>query len=48
MFNALELMHNGSVFSALNFAPGDGTLNYYLYNYALNEFPGGQNALVLF
>ena len=48
VFNALELLQNGSVFSTLNFAPGDGNLNYYLYNYALKEFPGSKNGLVLF
>lgn len=35
VYNALQLMDNGSVFEALQFGPGDGKLNYYLYNYRL-------------
>jgi hypothetical protein len=41
-------MDNEQVFEPLKFAGGDGTLHYYLYNYALHDFPGRLNALVLF
>jgi len=33
VFNALDIMQNGSFLHALGFAPGDGTLHYYLYNW---------------
>ena len=48
MFNALELMENGDVFSNLNFMRGDGNLHYYLYNYGVAQFEGNLNGLVLF
>lgn len=48
VFNALALMDNEQVFEPLKFASGDGLLHYYLYNYALHDFPGRLNALVLF
>jgi glycylpeptide N-tetradecanoyltransferase len=31
--NCLELMDNHHILEELRFAPGDGTLNYYVYNY---------------
>lgn len=33
VFNCLDIMENGSVFSDLQFGPGDGSLYYYLYNW---------------
>jgi glycylpeptide N-tetradecanoyltransferase len=33
VFNALKLMDNESFLKELKFKPGDGTLNYYLYNW---------------
>ncbi len=48
VFNALELMDNKSIFEELKFAAGDGNLNYYLYNYALQDFAPSLNGLVLF
>ncbi|KMZ72162.1 Glycylpeptide N-tetradecanoyltransferase 1 [Zostera marina] len=37
VFNALDLMHNGSFLKELKFGPGDGQLHYYLYNYRLKS-----------
>ena len=34
VFNALDLMENGSVMKELKFGPGDGHLQYYLYNWS--------------
>ncbi len=35
VFNALALMDNKSFFEPLHFGPGDGHLQYYVYNYRL-------------
>ncbi len=35
VFNALNLMENGTFMQPLLFGPGDGHLQYYLYNYRL-------------
>ncbi|CAM8887178.1 unnamed protein product [Rhodiola kirilowii] len=37
VFNALDVMHNESFLKELKFGPGDGQLNYYLYNYRLRN-----------
>ncbi|KAL1538155.1 glycylpeptide N-tetradecanoyltransferase [Salvia divinorum] len=37
VFNALHIMLNKTFFSELKFAPGEGKLNYYLYNYRLKH-----------
>lgn len=37
VFNALDLMENGTILRELKFGPGDGRLHYYLYNYRLTE-----------
>ena len=34
VFNALDLMQNGTFLEELKFGPGDGRLQYYLYNWA--------------
>jgi glycylpeptide N-tetradecanoyltransferase len=39
VFNALELGDNPSFLKDLKFGPGDGTLNYYLYNWRLSAAP---------
>ena len=47
VFNALDIMHNESVFSSLLFAKGDGSLKYYLYNYACPEILPNELGIVL-
>ncbi|KAF5805376.1 putative glycylpeptide N-tetradecanoyltransferase [Helianthus annuus] len=37
VFNALDVMENESFLKELKFGPGDGQLQYYLYNYRLNQ-----------
>uniref|UniRef100_A0A1D1XGR6 Glycylpeptide N-tetradecanoyltransferase n=1 Tax=Anthurium amnicola TaxID=1678845 RepID=A0A1D1XGR6_9ARAE len=37
VFNALDVMHNGTFLKELKFGPGDGQLHYYLYNYRLQH-----------
>lgn len=47
VFNALDLMDNGTVFKELKFGPGDGHLRYYLYNWACPAMPHSKMGLVL-
>jgi glycylpeptide N-tetradecanoyltransferase len=50
VFNALDLMENEpeAILSALKFGIGDGNLQYYLYNWRLNEeLPSSEIGLVL-
>jgi len=35
VFNALDIMNNEEFLHELKFAPGDGYLHYYLYNWSL-------------
>ena len=35
VFNALDILDNQSFLNELKFAPGDGYLHYYLYNWNL-------------
>lgn len=44
VFNALTLMDNGMFLEQQKFAPGDGQLHYYLFNYRANAINGGLNA----
>ena len=37
VFNALDIMNNVEFLEELKFAPGDGYLHYYLYNWNLNN-----------
>ncbi|OBT85691.1 hypothetical protein VE02_05968 [Pseudogymnoascus sp. 03VT05] len=41
VFNALTLMDNALFLEQQKFAPGNGQLNYYLYNYRANPIAGG-------
>lgn len=41
VFNALTLMDNPSFLEDLKFGPGDGFLNYYLYNWKIKPISGG-------
>jgi len=47
VFNALDLMENSQFLEDLKFGKGDGNLQYYLYNYRLNELAPGELGLVL-
>lgn len=47
VFNALDLQENGTVVRDLKFGPGDGHLQYYLYNWACPEMKPEQMGLVL-
>lgn len=47
VYNALELMDNGPVFQPLNFAAGDGVLNYYIYNWKSPTMKASDVGLVL-
>lgn len=49
VFNALDIMDYGEVFSKLNFHPGDGFLKYYLFNWVLENklLPPSQLGAVL-
>lgn len=47
VFNALTLMENKTVLEELKFAPGDGNLKYYLYNWACPEIQDDKIGIVL-
>ncbi|KCV72722.1 hypothetical protein H696_00300 [Fonticula alba] len=47
VFNCLDIMTNSEFFSQLDFGVGDGTLNFYLYNWAMPTVPGGKVSVVL-
>jgi glycylpeptide N-tetradecanoyltransferase len=47
VFNALDVMENGTVFKDLKFGIGDGHLQYYLYNWGCPEMPPEKVGLVL-
>jgi glycylpeptide N-tetradecanoyltransferase len=44
VFNALSLLDNALFLDDLKFGPGDGHLNYYLFNYRAMPIAGGTNA----
>ena len=43
VFNALDIMDNVEFLDELKFAPGDGALHYYLYNWHLDSRLTPQN-----
>jgi len=47
VFNALDLMDNLPTFEPLKFGIGDGTLQYYIYNWSCPEMKANQVGLVL-
>ena len=47
VFNALDVMENARFLEKLKFGPGDGQLQYYLYNYRCREMKPEQVGLVL-
>ena len=44
VFNALSLLDNALFLEDLKFGPGDGHLNYYLFNYRAMPIAGGTDA----
>lgn len=47
VFNALDIMDNSTFLEKLKFGPGDGKLNYYVYNWICPEIQPNENGLVL-
>jgi glycylpeptide N-tetradecanoyltransferase len=47
VFNALHLLDNASFFDELKFGPGDGVLNYYLFNWKCAKIDPGNVGIVL-
>ena len=49
VFNALDLMENATFLKDLKFGIGDGTLQYYLYNWRMRNPPveAGETGLIL-
>ncbi len=47
VFNCLDLMENNTVFKELKFGPGDGMLQYYLYNWQAPHIECQKVGLVL-
>ena len=47
VFNCLDLMENSTVFKELKFGPGDGMLQYYLYNWQAPQIECPKVGLVL-
>ena len=47
VFNCLDLMENSTVFKELKFGPGDGMLQYYLYNWQAPHIECPKVGLVL-
>ena len=47
VFNCLRLMENHNIFEELKFGPGDGMLQYYLYNWRCPEIKDDDIGLVL-
>ena len=47
VFNALNLMENGTIFDTLRFGKGDGNLQYYVYNWGCRAMPPEKVGIVL-
>ncbi len=47
VFNALDAMENGTIFQKLQFGPGDGWLQYYLYNWKCPTMNASDVGLIL-
>jgi len=47
VFNALDLMENANMFRELHFRTGDGTLNYYVFNWKTRPLECSENGLVM-
>lgn len=45
MFNTVSILENHLFLEDLKFGPGDGYLNYYLYNYRTLPIPAGTDEL---
>jgi glycylpeptide N-tetradecanoyltransferase len=47
VFNALDILDNASVFKELKFGPGDGNLQYYVYNWRCPQIVPEQVGIVM-
>ena len=47
VFNALDLMENHDIFEPLKFGPGDGQLQYYIFNWNCPEMESKRVGIVL-
>lgn len=47
VFNALDAMENEKIFESLKFGPGDGWLQYYLYNWKCPSMNASEIGLIL-
>eukprot|EP00501_MAST-03F_sp_TOSAG23-6_P001886 GSMAST32.ASY1.ANO1.1964.1 assembled CDS len=47
VFNALDVMENSTIFEQLKFGPGDGNLQYYLYNWRCQNISHEKVGIVL-
>lgn len=47
VFNALDLMENSQFVQDLKFGPGDGLLNFYLYNWQVPDVSKNKVGLVM-
>lgn len=47
MFNCLDIMSNSSFINTLKFGPGDGFLNYYLFNWRAKKMKPEKVGLVM-
>jgi glycylpeptide N-tetradecanoyltransferase len=47
VFNSLNVMQNGEFFEELQFGPGDGFLQYYIYNWTTKSIKASEVGLVL-
>ena len=46
IFNMLDIMDNSSVFQQLKFLPGNGFLQYYIFNWRCQKIPPQQIAFI--
>ncbi|KAI8052247.1 acyl-CoA N-acyltransferase [Syncephalis plumigaleata] len=47
VFNCLNLLDNEEIIEDLKFGPGDGNLNYYLYNWRCHDVPSEKVGLIM-
>ncbi|CAG8725304.1 7908_t:CDS:1, partial [Dentiscutata heterogama] len=47
VFNCLDLMDNKLFIEDLKFGPGDGYLNYYMYNWRCKDMDSGKVGVVM-
>ena len=47
MFNCLDIMENNLFIEPLKFGAGDGTLNYYMYNWKCKDMDSSKLGIVM-